>query len=200
MRAFMFPKDVALFIRSARTDSRLGRLRKRLDAASALEAVYAADADPWCSSSPHFRYQNRKYEVLASLLPKRRYRAALDLGCGTGSLSGLLAELADQVLGVDISPSAVAIARIRNAARTNLTFAAHDLLALPASFNGAFDLVVVADVLYYLSPLDDVLLQSVTTRISALLSPHGICLLANHYVLRFDPDSRRSDAFTMRSG
>ena len=192
MRAFMFPRDIALFIRSARTDSRLGRLRKELDAGSALEAIYAADPDPWCSASPQYKYQSRKYEVLVSLLPKRPYRRALDLGCGTGILSGVLVEIADQVLGVDISPSAVALARVRHADCANLTFAAHDLLTLPASFDGAFDLVVVADVLYYLSPLDDALLQSLSARIARLLSPHGICLLANHYVLRFDPDSRRS--------
>ena len=192
MRAFMYPRDIGLFLRSARTDKRLDRLRGELGMGAALEAVYAADPDPWASASPHYRYQSRKYEVIASLLPRRRYRKALDLGCGPGLLTRHLANVADEVVGVDISPSAIAIAQAGNADRPNLSFAAHDLLALPVSFNRAFDLVVIADVLYYLAPSDDNGLQLLVERLARLLSPGGVCLLANHYVMRFDTDSRRS--------
>ena len=104
----MYPRDIALYARSARTDARIEDLRPLLGAAGALEAVYAADCDPWASASPHYRYQSRKYEVLASLLPTNRFRRAPDLGCGTGLLSRHLAARADTVIGVDISPSAVA--------------------------------------------------------------------------------------------
>ena len=85
-------RDVGLFLRSARTDARIRRLRSTLGPAGALEAVYAADPDPWASASPRYRYQRRKYEALASLLPPRRFRRALDLGCGLGLLSRRLAD------------------------------------------------------------------------------------------------------------
>lgn len=199
MRAFMFPRDIGLFLRSARTDKRLDRLGRELDRGAALEAVYAADPDPWASASPQYRYQSRKYEVIASLIPRRRYRRALDLGCGPGLLTRHLANVSDEVLGVDISPSAIVIARARNHDRPNLSFATHDLLALPTSLDGTFDLVVIADVLYYLAPRDDHGRQLLVERLARLLAPRGICLLANHYVTRLDSDSRRSrrihDAF-----
>lgn len=191
-------RDVGLFLRSARTDASLRRLRPALGAAGALEAVYAADPDPWASASPRYRYQRRKYETLVSLLPPRHFGRALDLGCGLGLLSRHLAARADAVVGVDVSPSAVARARALHADRPNMRFETHDLLHLPPSFGG-FDLVVVADVLYYLSPLDDALLEATAARVADLLAPGGTCLLADHYFFRADPESRRSrrihDAF-----
>lgn len=130
--------------------------------------------------------------MLASLLPSRRFRRALDLGCGLGLLSRHLAACADTVVGVDVAPSAVARARALHADQPNILFEAHDLLNLPASFDGSFDLVVVADVLYYLSPLDDALLKAIALRIAALLAPAGMCMLVNHYFSWLDPESRRS--------
>ena len=199
MPAFMGLRDIGLFLRSARTDARLQGLRATLGSAGALEAVYAADPDPWKSASPRYRYQRRKYEVLASLLPPRRFGRALDLGSGLGLLSRHLAARADPVVGVDISPSAVARARALHADQPNVQFEAHDLLDLPRSFDGSFDLVAVADVLYYVSPLNDALLAATATRIADLLTPGGACMMANHYFFRADPESRRSrrihDAF-----
>ena len=192
MRAFMLPRDIGLFIRSARTEAKIARLRARLGVAGALEAVYAEDLDPWAAAAPEYRYQRRKYEVLASLLPDLRYRRALDLGCGTGLMSRHLAARADSVLGVDIAPSAVATARNAHAGVPNVAFEVHDVMDLPRSFDGTFDLVVVADVLYYVSPLDDAVLDTIVRRIAALLVPGGVCMLVNHYFFRLDPDSRRS--------
>lgn len=192
-------RDIGLFLRSARTDARIGRLLPTLGSAAALEAVYAADPDPWAAGSSRYRYQRRKYAVLASLLPPRRFQRALDLGCGLGFLSRHLALHAETVVGIDVAPSAVARARALHADQPNILFEAHDLLALPASFDGIFDLVVVADVLYYLSPLDDELLKSLPKRIEKLLKPGGLCMLVNHYFFQLDAESRRSrrihDAF-----
>ena len=192
-------RDIGLFLRSARTDARIARLQSMYGSAAALEAVYTGDPDPWAAGSPRYRYQARKYEVLASLLPPRRFRRALDLGCGLGLLSRHLAGCAEAVVGIDVAPSAIVSARKMHADQPNLQFEPHDLLALPSSFNSSFDLVVVADVLYYLSPLDDALLKTTALRISELLAPGGVCMLVNHYFFALDPESRRSrrihDAF-----
>src|SRR5689334_20243639 len=150
MPGFMRARDVVLFLRSARTDSRIRRLRLALGLAGAMEAVYAADPDPWASASPRYRYQHQKYKVLASLLPPRRFLRALELGCGLGLLTRNLAACAEDVLGVDLAPSAIASARILHEDQPNMRFEVHDLLDLPLFFDGKFDLVVVADVLYYL--------------------------------------------------
>ncbi|MBP2274682.1 class I SAM-dependent methyltransferase [Sphingomonas sp. PL20] len=204
MPAFMNLRDIGLFLHSARTDARIERLRPTIGSAAALEAIYAADSDPWSAASARYRYQHRKYEVLISLLPPRRFARALDLGCGLGLLSRHLASRTDNVVGIDVAPSAVARARVLHADQQNLLFEAQDLLSLPSAFDGSFDLVVVADVLYYLSPLDDALLKALAMRIAALLAPDGMCMLANHYFFRLDPESRRSrrihDAFSWSPG
>jgi predicted TPR repeat methyltransferase len=139
-----------------------------------------------------YRYQGLKYDRLVALLPRKRFAYALDLGCGLGLLSQKLTARAERVLGVDIASTAIEHARRRGAAFDNLAFEPGDILDLPTSLNGRFDLVVVADVLYYLSPLDDAVLRSVVRRIADLLTPGGTCLLANHFFFAADPESRIS--------
>jgi 2-polyprenyl-3-methyl-5-hydroxy-6-metoxy-1,4-benzoquinol methylase len=189
---FMLPRDIGLFVKSARTDAQVARLSREAGPKAAFEAAYRDSPDPWASASPRYRYQELKYDRLMALLPKRRFAKTLDLGCGLGLLSQRLATRSDHVLGMDIASSAIEHARRRGAAVPNLSFEAGDILNLPATLTGKFDLVVVADVLYYLSPLDDAVLNSVVRRIAELLSPGGICLLANHFFFSADPESRLS--------
>ena len=191
-RLFMSPRDIGLFLRSARTDAKIGALRASLGAAAAFDAVYSA-GDPWASADPRYVYQRHKYDVLLKLLPARRYAAALDLGAGLGLMSRKLAAHADTVLGIDISASAMDQARAASLHLPGLSFRQGDVLDLPAELDGAFDLLVVADTLYYLPPpLADATLKAVAQRLARLLRPGGVCLLANHYFSGADADSRLS--------
>ncbi len=189
---FMTPRDVALFLRSARTDSALSRLRSTLGGRGAFEQVYGGGADPWASNDARYRYQRRKYEVLLSLLPQRQYGRALDLGCGLGGMTRLLAGRTDSVLGLDVAQTAVEQARTQHRDLPHMTFDQADMLDLPRGLDGGFDLIVLSDVLYYLSPLSDALLKAMALRMADLLAPGGICLLANHFFFAADPDSRLS--------
>jgi SAM-dependent methyltransferase len=104
--------------------------------------------DPWgYATSP---YEAARRRALLAALPRKRYRAVLEIGCGEGLTTRLLAERADRVIGLDISAAAVALARISSLPR-NVTVATGDLLvAAPrAAPPGAFDLVICAEVLYY---------------------------------------------------
>ncbi len=188
----MLPRDIGLFIKSARTDAKIARLNRTHGSRVAFEAAYRESDDPWASASPRYRYQGLKYDRLVALLPAKRFCNALDLGCGLGLLSQKLAGRADNVLGIDIAPAAIEHARRRAGALDNVAFQAGDILNLPASLDGRFDLVVVADVLYYLSPMDTGVLEKVVARIADLLTPNGTCLLANHFFFSADPDSRVS--------
>ena len=143
------------------------------------------------SGDARYRYQHNKYEVLAGLVPERRYARALDLGSGHGHLARRLASKADEVLGIDISQVAIDQARNIHSRVTNLRFVKGDVLALPPTLEGRFDLVVVADMLYYLPrPLDDRVLKNLVRRIARLLTCGGVCLLVNHYFASVDADSR----------
>jgi SAM-dependent methyltransferase len=188
----MLPRDIGLFIKSARTDAKVARIHREQGCQAAFETAYRESGDPWASASPRYRYQGLKYDRLVALLPRRRFASALDLGCGLGLLSQKLAARAERVLGIDVAPTAIEHARRRGAAFGNLSFEPGDILNLPSSLNGRFDLVVVADVLYYLSPLDESVLRSVVRRIADLLTPGGTCLLANHFFFAADPESRIS--------
>lgn len=207
MRAFLFmsPRDVGLFLHSARTDAAIASHRQVHGAAAAFDAAYAS-GDPWLSGDARYLYQRRKYQVIMGLLPPgRRFRAALDLGAGLGLLSRLLAARADTVLGLDIAANAVAGARAGTADLANVAFAQADVQDLPSSLDGRFDLVAIADTLYYLpQPITDAALKAMALRVAALLAPGGLCLLANHYFFAGDADSRLSrrihDAFAWSPG
>jgi SAM-dependent methyltransferase len=190
---FMHPRDIGLFLRSARTDADINKLRRISGARAAFENAYVQNADPWASGDSRYRYQRNKYAGLMSCLPSgRRFGRALDLGSGIGALSQALGHVADDVLGLDIAQSAVDRARTLARHRPNVRFAQGDATDLSPDLDGRFDLVVVADTIYYLDKTDDMSLKTIATRIARLLAPGGLCLLANHFFFAADPDSRLS--------
>jgi SAM-dependent methyltransferase len=196
----MRPADIGLFLQSARADARIARLRATRGARAAFEDAYAGGADPWASADRRYSYQRWKYEALIGLLPKdRRFARALDLGSGTGTLSLALTAVADHVLGLDIAQAAVDGAAALAGGRPGLTFGQADIASLDPALDGGFDLVVIADTLYYLDHVDDGSLKALVMRIAKLLAPGGLCLVANHYFFAGDRDSRLSrrihDAF-----
>lgn len=184
--------DLQFWIRSARSDAHLHRLRREHDNARSLDLLYQERKDPWGLNSPRFRYQQTKYATMLSLLPSRRYKRALDLGCGLGNLTRRLGNHADQVLGIDVSYVAIAQATRETTEHSNVRFQQGDVLNLSRDLDNGFDLVVIADTLYYLSPLSDEVLHTARERVAQLLVPGGILLLVNHFILNLDPGSRWS--------
>jgi SAM-dependent methyltransferase len=183
--AFRSVRDIGLFMISARSDARLVALWQQANApAAAFDRLYA-DAprnDPWAATMPQYHYQRRKYDALVRLLPQQAYRRALDLGCGLGLFTERLARCADQVVGIDISAVAIGCAADRNRALTNVQMRQGDFMQLGAELDGGFDLIVVADTIYYLPPpIKDQVLAALAGRISKLLTPGGILMVVNHY-------------------
>ncbi len=185
---FMTLRDIAFWIRSARTDAALARLRSNGASAAAFDQLYAAGSDPYASVAPQFRYQRRKYQALLSMLPKRPYRRALDVGCGLGGFTRLLAPHADHVLGIDLSAEAAAQARSLSQGQPNIEYVQADITTLAEG--SRFDLVVLADVLYYLLPLDDGVVGALASRIAGILEPGGLLLVVDHFFFAVDPPSR----------
>jgi SAM-dependent methyltransferase len=141
--------------------------------ASYFEALYAEAADPWGFASRW--YEQRKYALTMAALPRERYRRGFEAGCSIGVLTALLAQRCESLLGCDVAPAAVARASDRVAVFDNVEVIE---LAVPAAWpDGRFDLVVLSEVGYYLSPDDLALLVS---RCVGCLEPGG-SLVAVHW-------------------
>lgn len=108
--------------------------------------------------------------LLREHLPVPPARVA-DLGCGTGSLSVLLADEGYAVDGVDFSPAMVRRARAKAGERDDVTFVVADAGAPPLD-EGAYDVVLCRHVLWTL-PDQPAALE----RWTALLRPGGTLLL-----------------------
>jgi SAM-dependent methyltransferase len=86
--------------------------------------------------------------LLVSLVPAPPARVA-DLGCGTGTLSLLLADEGHAVHGVDFSPAMVTRARAKAEGRRDVRFVVGDAAA-PALDRAAYDVVLCRHVLWAL--------------------------------------------------
>jgi ubiquinone/menaquinone biosynthesis C-methylase UbiE len=86
--------------------------------------------------------------LLASLLPPAPARVA-DLGCGTGSLSLLLADEGHTVTGVDFSPAMVARAVAKADGRSDVRFVVGDAVSPPLD-RASYDVVLCRHVLWAL--------------------------------------------------
>jgi predicted TPR repeat methyltransferase len=85
-----------------------------------------------------------------------------------------MSERADTVLGVDASPTALAAARRRLTHRPGVTLAAVDVSRdWP---EGSFDLVVISEVGYFLSPAA---LDRLVDRVAASLTADGVVVLCH---------------------
>ena len=113
--------------------------------------------------------------LLEDWLPPGRSNV-LDAGCGTGSLSLVLAELGHQVSGIDISPAMIARARVKaRAFGQRIDFQVMDAAA-PQFPPAAFDALVCRHLLWALpDPL------RVLQRWAELLKPGGRLLLVEGY-------------------
>ncbi|MGB8842207.1 MAG: class I SAM-dependent methyltransferase [Aliidongia sp.] len=186
---FMTLRDIAFWLRSARADATLERLQSDHGLEQAFDQLYASRPDPFGAALPQYRYQRQKYQRMISMLPNRPYRDVLDIGCGLGVLARQLAPFGENILGVDISRNAVAEARELSRGFDNLAFAQADVMEFDAA-ERRFDLIVLADTLYYLSPLGDDRLKAIAAKMHDLLAPGGVLLLVNHFFFTIDPASR----------
>jgi LmbE family N-acetylglucosaminyl deacetylase len=115
-----------------------------------FDALYEANADPWGTNTREYEF--RKREVVMACLPRRHYRRALDVGCGTGLLTADLASRCNEVVAFDGVAAAVRASRRATAGLTNVRV---ELARLPDEVPvGPFDLVVFSEVLYYLDAAD----------------------------------------------
>ena len=112
-------------------------------------------------------------KILCALLEfavpaERRFRSALDIGCGTGLMGQVIRARCDRLEGVDLSAAMVAAAR-RKAIYDALHVA--DVTAWLSTAPGSFDLITAADVMVYIGDL-----QPLFHALAAKLAPDGVFL------------------------
>lgn len=117
-----------------------------------FDSLYAGDPDPWQVASSW--YERRKIEIVLACLRRPRHGFVWDAGCGTGELTAALAARADRVLATDPSAQAVELATARLADAAEVRLERSTLPARPEALTDPPDLVVLSEVLYYLSAAD----------------------------------------------
>ena len=132
--------------------------------------LYAASPDPWdFETSP---YEAAKYDATIAALGGRRFATVLEIGCSIGVLTERLAGRCDELLAIDVAESAL------DRARARVPEAEFELREVPEEFpDGAYDLIVVSEVLYY---LDEPAFAATLNAIERTLIPAGV-LLAVHW-------------------
>jgi len=94
-------------------------------------------------------------ETTAKARGKRgRFSRVLDLGCGTGLMGAAIRDLADELVGVDLSPGMIMQAQAKDIYDRLVV---GDLVAFLAGEKDPFDLTLAADVFVYLDDLKPVL-------------------------------------------
>lgn len=143
-----------------------------------FEAMYAKEADPWQFATS--TYEREKYTATLAALPRPRYDAAFEIGCSVGVLTQMLAPKCAALLATDVAARALDEARARCRNEANVRF---QQMQVPGDWpEGAFDLILLSEVGYYLS-LDD--LARVRAQSAASLVPGGHLLLV-HWTPRID--------------
>jgi trans-aconitate methyltransferase len=137
-----------------------------------FDALYAADPDPWnFAASP---YERAKYTLTLNAMPKPRYRSAFEVGCSIGVLTRLLASRCDALLAIDAAPTPLVEARRRCADLPNVRF---EQMFVPEQWpGGAFDLILLSEVVYYLSRED---VGRLATSVTRSLAPNGSAILVH---------------------
>ena len=98
-------------------------------------------------------------------------RRALDFGCGAGRLTHALADHFEQVIGVDIAPSMIDVARKLHADRPGLDFRVNASNRLESIEAGSIDLVYTRLVLQHMPPR---YIRAYLAEFVRVLSPGGV--------------------------
>ncbi len=144
-----------------------------------FERTFAADPDPWRTLTARDE-ANKRAAILRALGAGPRGRV-LELASGNGSNSVALAKRA---LRLDATEGTATGTLLTAQALAGRKRSRASRLIVPGRFPRAkYDAVVVAELLYYLSPRQMV---CVARDIAAALRPGGVLVLAHHHIDFYD--------------
>src|ERR1700683_4414732 len=137
-----------------------------------FDGLYTADLDPWkFETSP---YERGKYTLTLNAMPKPRYRSALEVGCSIGVLTRSLASRCDAVVAIDAAEAPLVEGRRRCADLPGVRF---EQMFVPDEWpDGEFELILLSEVVYYLSR-DDA--GRLAVRVTRCLAKCGCAILVH---------------------
>jgi cyclopropane fatty-acyl-phospholipid synthase-like methyltransferase len=147
-----------------------------------FQRIYESSTDPWNMLGSG--YEAAKYQHTLGMLEGRHFAVGLEVGCSIGVLTSLLATRCTTLLAVDIVEAPLGLARARCADLPQVQFAR---MQAPQEWpSQIFDLVVLSEILYFLSP-DDI--AYCARRVAGGTSPDAVLLLVNWLGQSDDPNT-----------
>lgn len=145
---------------------------------------YKFNHDPWANaydedvvdeSNPIRAGYDAVLEYIATHAPKHRDAVILEIGIGTGNLAGRLNREVS-VVGLDISPRMISIAKQKLADRQNISFVMDDMLTFLEQSRRSYDGIISSYVVHHLTEKEKNVLFSHAWR---LLKPGGSALFGD---------------------
>jgi trans-aconitate methyltransferase len=140
-------------------------------------SVYASASAVENWDGEHYQATSRPQFEMAewafNTLPKKKYEAILDIGCGSGEFTKELAKHASYVLGVDYSESMILKAQDLYGNSDDLSFQVGDIRELNG-IDQQFDLVTAFHPIQWIPAADQ---PRAFTRMADMLVPGGVCLV-----------------------
>jgi SAM-dependent methyltransferase len=125
-------------------------------------------------------FEQKRFARLLALLNGQRYARVLEIGCGAGAFTHHLAHLADYVLALDISPTAIEQARTIRPDCTMVHFRQANVMEYDVRAEGPWDLIVFSDTMCYLGWLYSFFdVGWLVSQLFAATRSGGYCLFAN---------------------
>lgn len=124
------------------------------------------------NSKQHARRSLKIVERLLAKIDLNNTHKVLEIGCGVGIISAYLnAQYNMNVIGTDLDPEQIAMAKKINRSTENLKFFKADACSIPFEKN-EFDLVLSLNVLHHINNWDKALIE-----VSRVLKPNGFFIL-----------------------
>jgi len=112
-----------------------------------------------------WNHNSHYHHFLLKQLPLK-CKSVLDIGCGTGEFSRLLAKRADRVIAIDLSPNMIEVAKVKSQQYPNIDFQVADVLRWDFPTE-QFDAIVSIATVHHL-PVENLL-----PNLKAALKPGG---------------------------
>lgn len=142
-----------------------------------FERMYKDCSDPWNQDA----LEPVSEDVALALLEREPSQRVLDLGCGKGRFTNRLKiSTGVEVTGLDLSPTAAQTAKSRY---PEIRFVTAEIPPLPFP-DGAFDVVVASELLWYVLPK----LKELFAEVRRVLEPSGRFLIIQTF---YQPDQQK---------